>query len=327
MTNTANSGNTLMGLGLEAILAQFANSETYYQRLTEIFGNQYDTSKAETLRIQWQTGDFSNLPAIEVIDGDTLGNARGAYSIENNTIYLARNFLNTAPQETIQSVILEEIGHYIDAEINNQDTPGDEGELFSNILRGVRETPAFKAGASSDFVNLNPAELNRILAEDDTALLSLGGRSLAVEKSESTILTITTTLDESDGSATVGTGLSLRDAIIIANNNPTIDYEIRLTGGTTYELRASGINEDNSLKGDLDIKSRTGTLVITATGNQKAIIDASNLSNSDRVFDVREGGVLGLDSLIVKGGNLGSDGGGICVASTGILGVADLGYD
>ena len=58
MTNAANSGNILMRLGLEAILAQFANSETYYQRLTAIFGNQYDTSKAETLRIQGQGGDF-----------------------------------------------------------------------------------------------------------------------------------------------------------------------------------------------------------------------------------------------------------------------------
>jgi Ca2+-binding RTX toxin-like protein len=304
MTNTANLGNTLMRLELEAILSQFANSETYYQRLTEIFGNQYDTSKAETLRIQWQAGDFSNLPAIEVIYGDILGNAQGAYSIENNTIYLARNFLNTAPQDSLRAVILEEIGHYIDAEINDQDTLGDEGELFSNILRRV---------------NLNISEFNRILAEDDTALLSLGGRSLAIEKAEPTILTVTTTLDESDGSATVGTGLSLRDAIIIANNNPTIDYEIRLTGGTTYELRASGINEDNSLTGDLDIKSRTGTLVIIATGTQKAIIDAFNLSNSDRVFDVREGSNLGLDSLIVQGGNPGSDGGGIRVASTGIL--------
>jgi Tol biopolymer transport system component len=323
MTNTANSGNTLMGLGLEAILSQFANSETYYQRLTEIFGNQYDTSKAETLRIQWQTGDFSNLPAVEVIDSDILGNARGAYSIENNTIYLARNFLNTAPQETIQAVILEEIGHYLDAEINNQDTPGDEGELFSKVLRGVRETPAFKAGASSDFVNLNPSEFNRILAEDDTAFISLRGRSLAVEKAEPTVLTVTTTLDESDGSATVGTGLSLRDAIIIANNNPTIDYEIRLTGGTTYELRASGFQEDNSLKGDLDIKNRTGLLLIEASGTQKAIIDASNFSIGDRVFDVREDGILGLSNLLITGGNSSDDGGGIRVNANGFLFVAN----
>jgi len=36
MTSAANSGNILMGLGLEAILAQFANSETYYQNFSAI---------------------------------------------------------------------------------------------------------------------------------------------------------------------------------------------------------------------------------------------------------------------------------------------------
>jgi hypothetical protein len=308
MTSAANSGSILMGLGLEAILAQFANSETYYQRLTAIFGNQYDTSKAETLRIQWQGGDFSNLPAMEVIDGEILGNARGAYAMSNNTIYLSDRFLNTAAQETIQAVVLEEIGHYLDAQINSQDTPGDEGELFSKVLRGV---------------NLNPSELNRILAEDDTAFISLGGKSLQVEKAEPTVLIVTTALDESDGSATVGTGLSLRDAILIANSNPTLDYEIRLTGGTTYELRASGFQEHNSLKGDLDIKSRTGTLVITATGAQKAIIDASNFSIGDRVFDVREGGILGLSNLLITGGNSSDDGGGIRVNVNGFLFVAN----
>ncbi|MCZ8067601.1 MAG: beta strand repeat-containing protein [Microcystis sp.] len=308
MTSAANSGNILMGLGLEAILAQFANSETYYQRLTAIFGNQYDIGKAETLRIQWQGGDFSNLPVMEVIDGEILGNARGAYAVGNNTIYIDRNFLNTAPQETIQAVVLEEIGHYLDAQINSQDTPGDEGELFSKVLRGV---------------NLNPSELNRILAEDDTAFISLNGQYLQVEKAEPTVLIVTTTLDESDGSATVGTGLSLRDAILIANSNPTLDYEIRLIGGTTYELRASGFQENNSLKGDLDIKSRTGTLVITATGVQKAIIDASNFSIGDRVFDVREGGILGLSNLLITGGNSADDGGGIRVNVNGFLFVAN----
>ncbi|WP_125730856.1 hypothetical protein [Microcystis viridis] len=308
MTNAANSGNILMRLGLEAILAQFANSETYYQRLTAIFGNQYDTSKAETLRIQWQGGDFSNLPVMEVIDGEVLGNAQGAYAMSNNTIYLNRNFLNTAPQEAIQAVVLEEIGHYLDAQINSQDTPGDEGELFSKVLRGV---------------NLNPSELNRILAEDDTAFISLNGQYLQVEKAEPTVLIVTTTLDESDGSATVGTGLSLRDAILIANSNPTLDYEIRLTGGTTYELRASGFQEDNSLKGDLDIKTRTGALFITATGDQKAIIDASNLSIGDRVFEVREGGILGLSNLLITGGNSADDGGGIRVNVNGFLFVAN----
>ncbi|MFK0735036.1 MAG: hypothetical protein ACIWVG_28510 [Gloeotrichia echinulata HAB0833] len=54
-----------------------------------------------------------------------------------------------------------------------------------------------------------------------------------------TILTVNTTADQNDGSA--ANGLSLRDAILIANANPTTDYEIQLTGGTTYNLTSNGI--------------------------------------------------------------------------------------
>ncbi|MEH1924481.1 beta strand repeat-containing protein [Nostoc sp.] len=133
-----------------------------------------------------------------------------------------------------------------------------------------------------------------------------------------TILTVNTTADQNDGSA--ANGLSLRDAILIANANPNTDYEIQLTGGATYNLTSNGINEDNALTGDLDIKSRNNVLYIVAVGGQKATIDASNLLNSDRVFDVLAGGELSLQNLVVKGGAIsGKNGGGIQVASTGLL--------
>jgi Ca2+-binding RTX toxin-like protein len=133
-----------------------------------------------------------------------------------------------------------------------------------------------------------------------------------------TILTVNTTADQNDGSA--ANGLSLRDAIRIANANPNTDYEIHLTGGATYNLTSNGINEDNALTGDLDIKSRNNVLYIVADGGQKATIDASGLLNSDRVFDVLTGGELSLQNLVVKGGAIsGENGGGIQVASTGFL--------
>ncbi|MEH1819450.1 MAG: Calx-beta domain-containing protein [Nostoc sp.] len=133
-----------------------------------------------------------------------------------------------------------------------------------------------------------------------------------------TILTVNTTADQNDGSS--ANGLSLRDAILIANANPNTDYEIQLTGGATYNLTSNGINEDNALTGDLDIKSRNNVLYIVAVGGQKATIDASGLLNSDRVFDVLTGGELSLQNLVVKGGAIsGKNGGGIQVASTGFL--------
>ncbi|MEH1827077.1 MAG: Calx-beta domain-containing protein [Nostoc sp.] len=132
-----------------------------------------------------------------------------------------------------------------------------------------------------------------------------------------TILTVNTTADQNDGSS--ANGLSLRDAILIANANPNTDYEIQLTGGATYNLTSNGINEDNALTGDLDIKSRNNVLYIVAVGGQKATIDASGLLNSDRVFDVLTGGELSLQNVLVTGGNISNYGGGIRVNSNGYL--------
>ncbi|MBD2518026.1 M10 family metallopeptidase C-terminal domain-containing protein [Nostoc sp. FACHB-973] len=147
----------------------------------------------------------------------------------------------------------------------------------------------------------------------------ISNTTFAIRKSQmaTTILTVNSTADQNDGSTT--NGLSLRDAIIIANANPNTDYEIHLTGGATYNLTSNGINEDNALTGDLDIKSRNNVLYIVAVGG-KATIDASGLLNSDRVFDVLTGGELSLQNLVVKGGAVsGEDGGGIKVASAGFL--------
>ncbi|MEH2114425.1 hypothetical protein [Nostoc sp.] len=132
-----------------------------------------------------------------------------------------------------------------------------------------------------------------------------------------TILTVNTTADQNDGSG--ANGLSLRDAILIANANPNTDYEIQLTGGATYNLTSNGINEDNALTGDLDIKSRNNVLYIVAVGGQKATIDASGLLNSDRVFHVLTGGQLSLQNVVATGGNISSSGGGIRVDSNAAL--------
>ena len=55
------------------------------------------------------------------------------------------------------------------------------------------------------------------------------------------------------------------------------------------------------MDGDLEI---TGNLKIIGTGAGESIIDAGplRLTNSDRVFDIKLGGVLTLTSLTVTGG-------------------------
>ncbi|MDB9390714.1 beta strand repeat-containing protein [Microcystis aeruginosa] len=284
------------------VLFNFAESDGFWANLETAFGTGYDVVKATQLRQQWKSRNFSQLPPIEVLSDEVLGTANGAYSSSKNKIYLSASFLNTASSASIVNVILQEIGHYVDAQINRVDTVGDEGEYFSALVRGV---------------DLTAQEIARITTENDFANITITGNDVPVEKSAPTILTVNTTADQNDGNA--DNGLSLRDAILIANANPNTEYEIHLTGGLTYTLTSNGVNEDAGKTGDLDIKSRNNVLYIGAFNGQKATIDASGLLNSDRVFHVLSGGALSLQNVVVTGGITSSSGAGISVNATGVL--------
>ena len=150
-----------------AELTSFANLSNFWSLFNTAFGSSYDFATAATLRSQWQSGNFSQFPDIEILTNDVLGSANGAYAISTNKIYLSDQFVSTASQQSLEAVILEEFGHFVDARVNNTDTIGDEGELFSAIVRGV---------------NLSAAQLSRIEAEDDRAVIVVNGQSVAVEQ-------------------------------------------------------------------------------------------------------------------------------------------------
>jgi predicted phage terminase large subunit-like protein len=160
-------------LSLASVYAQltdFANLSNFWSLFDTAFGSSYDFATAASFRSQWQGGDFSLFPQIEVVSSDVLGSAKGAYAISTNRIYLSDAFISSASQQSLDAVILEEYGHFVDAQVNGTDTPGDEGELFSVIVRGV---------------SLSWAELSRIKTEDDHAVVMIGGEQVAIEKSES----------------------------------------------------------------------------------------------------------------------------------------------
>ena len=116
------------------ILFDFAQSDGFWANLETAFGTSYDVVKATQLRQQWQSRDFSQLPPITV---KNLGNSGifGAYSSSTNKIYLSASFLNTASSAAIVNVILEEIGHYVDAQVNQVDSAGDEGAIFAELVQ------------------------------------------------------------------------------------------------------------------------------------------------------------------------------------------------
>ena len=119
------------------VLFNFSQSDGFWANLETAFGTSYDVVKATELRQQWKSRNFSQIPPIEVLSDEVLGTANGAYSSSKNKIYLSASFLNTASSAAIINVILEEIGHYVDAQINQVDSAGDEGQFLRSWCREI----------------------------------------------------------------------------------------------------------------------------------------------------------------------------------------------
>jgi CSLREA domain-containing protein len=116
---------------------------------------------------------------------------------------------------------------------------------------------------------------------------------------------------------------SLREAIQTANTDAdALDCvregsgpgdTITLDGGTAYALSRPGTLEDANETGDLDV---TGETAIDVGGGGRATIDGDDL---DRVIDVRSGGTLIADHVVIQDGNAQGDapdnrhGGGVYV--------------
>ncbi len=148
-------------------LKNFAGLNDFWNLFEIAFGTQYDHTVATNLRSQWLVGDFSSFPQIEVLDSSILGNASGAYGTSTNKIYLAANFLDTATDTDIIAVLLEEYGHFVDAHINQTDSAGDEGDIFSRLVRG----------------NILSAEtLQALKSENDWATITIDRQSIEVEQ-------------------------------------------------------------------------------------------------------------------------------------------------
>ncbi|MFO0409897.1 MAG: beta strand repeat-containing protein, partial [Dolichospermum sp.] len=191
--------------------------------------------------------------------------------------------LSFAPGETTKTITVTVFGDNI-AEANKS--------FFVNL-----------SNPTNAIIDPNAGSGIATITDDEPHPIILVGNSLP---NPAITLTVNTTVDQNDGSAT--NGLSLRDAILIANADTTNDYIINLTGGTTYSLTAFSLIDTKG--GDLDI---LGKVTIQSTGTQPATIDASGLTNTDRVFEVFN--YLNLSNIVVKGGLTTEDGGGIYIGS------------
>ncbi|MEJ6484640.1 Ig-like domain-containing protein [Nostoc punctiforme UO1] len=186
----------------------------FYSIFARAFGDRYNTTIAETLRIQWASGDFSELPTLQTLGSEVLGNALGAYASSTNTIYLSQTFLETAPSSAILAVILEEIGHSVDYKINVNDSPGDEGEIFSALVRGV---------------TLSEENLQALKAQNDFSTILVDGQLLSVENAIPTV-----TLSVSPGSVTEDGRNNLTYIFTRSNTGTSFYVYFRFAGTATF---------------------------------------------------------------------------------------------
>ena len=143
-------------------------------------------------------------------------------------------------------------------------------------------------------------------------------KALQVETLEHRRLLAVLTVNSELDNLISGDGLvTLREAIIAANENSTTD--LGQTGserdrivfdpaidGTPIVLSIEGTGEDAALTGDLDITD--SDLIIFGNGRDQTIIDANSI---DRVFDVQGDAPITFENLMLTGGRAEGRGGAI----------------
>ncbi|MEY2831371.1 MAG: hypothetical protein RLZZ574_629, partial [Cyanobacteriota bacterium] len=106
---------------------------------------------------------------IEIVSSTAIDGAQGAYAAATNQIYLSQEFLieNQDDPDAVESVLLEELGHSFSAQINSQDVPGDEGAIFSRLVRGEA---------------ISSETLAALWTEDDTATVTFNNQNIQIEQ-------------------------------------------------------------------------------------------------------------------------------------------------
>ncbi|MFN6034744.1 MAG: bluetail domain-containing putative surface protein [Dolichospermum sp.] len=234
-------------------------SDGFWTNWQTAFGTNYNLIKATELRQQWQSRDFSKLPSIEVVSGEVLGTANGAYASSNNKIYLSESFLNTASPAAIVNVILEEIGHYVDAQINQVDSLGDEGAIFAALVQGEV---------------LSPGVLEELKTEDDRGWLEVNGQKLDVEYNNPTVslsLTSPTTVTE-DGSQNLFYTFTRTGDI---TNSLTVNFNASGTATFNGDYVQRGATSFSSSRGSVTFAAGSSVAILTLDPNSDVVSDGN----------------------------------------------------
>ncbi len=169
LKSTNNSSNSFYSFFLNSTLQKlglFLQDPAFRNKMNTAFGDLWNI-EAATLLIQ-NLAIGQALPNIQITSASTLNGAMGTYATADQTIYLSQDFLTAQADrpEAIERVLLEELGHYIDTQINPVDALGDEGAIFASLVLGQA---------------LSSAQLASLKVENDNGSITVNGVTKAVE--------------------------------------------------------------------------------------------------------------------------------------------------
>jgi hypothetical protein len=140
-----------------SVLTAVSADPLFAEKFTLAFGRTFSSEQfLQTLAL---------LPHIEVRPDAELKGALGAFSAQTQKIYLSESLLK-GDSARLRSVLIEEIGHFLDAHVNTVDSAGDEGAIFAALVQGEC---------------LDAATLQTLKAEDDSAIITIAGENILVE--------------------------------------------------------------------------------------------------------------------------------------------------
>jgi CARDB len=107
---------------------------------------------------------------VQILPAEVLSGTNGVFDASTGQIYLSDTFVveNINDPSALTMVLLEEFGHYLDAQLNLADSVGDEGEIFAYLVQGI---------------TLSEPELMAMKADDDRMTITLDNQEHAVEHS------------------------------------------------------------------------------------------------------------------------------------------------
>jgi pimeloyl-ACP methyl ester carboxylesterase/LysM repeat protein len=129
------------------------------------FGEKFDIQKAKALGADILGGNYGVLPDFQFIDSTEIN---GGYAQSLNTVFFDNLFVsqNAANPNAVGKVLVEELGHRIDAFASLVDSMGDEGKILAKLVNGEK---------------LSSAELMSLKTEDDYKYININGQLIAVE--------------------------------------------------------------------------------------------------------------------------------------------------